>query len=65
MRRARRQGRARLNRLELAGEAGEEDRYKEVHYDAEAFDRVLAGIFPLENGFPAPGPNSGSGQEPG
>ena len=34
-------GKSTLNRLELAGAAGEEDRYKKVHYDAEAIDRVL------------------------
>ena len=29
----------------MAGEAGEEDRYKKVHYDAEAIDRLLVKIF--------------------
>jgi len=38
-------GKSTLNRLELAGEAGEEDRYKKVHYDAEAIDRLLVKIF--------------------
>jgi hypothetical protein len=38
-------GKSTLNRLELAGEAGEEDRYKKVHYDAEAIDRMLVDIF--------------------
>ena len=38
-------GKSTLNRLELAGEAGEEDRYKKVHYDAEAIDVVLVDIF--------------------
>ncbi|MBV8070871.1 MAG: IS1380 family transposase [Acidobacteriaceae bacterium] len=38
-------GKSTLNRLELAGEGGEEDRYKKVHHDAEAIDRVLVDIF--------------------
>jgi hypothetical protein len=38
-------GKSTLNRLELAGEAGEEDRYKKVHYDADAIDAVLVGVF--------------------
>jgi hypothetical protein len=38
-------GKSTLNRLELAGEAGEEDRYKKVHYDAEAIDSVLVEVF--------------------
>jgi len=38
-------GKSTLNRLELAGEAGEEDRYKKVHYAAEAIDRVLVQVF--------------------
>ena len=38
-------GKSTLNRLELAAEAGEEDRYKKVHYDAEAIDAVLVDIF--------------------
>ena len=38
-------GKSTLNRLELAGESGEEDRYKKVHYDAEAIDRVLVTVF--------------------
>jgi hypothetical protein len=38
-------GKSTLNRLELAGEAGEEDRYKKVHYAAEAIDRLLVDIF--------------------
>jgi hypothetical protein len=38
-------GKSTLNRLELAGEVGEEDRYKKVQYDAEAIDAVLVHIF--------------------
>ncbi len=38
-------GKSTLNRLELAGEAGAEDRYKKVHYDAEAIDAVLVNVF--------------------
>jgi hypothetical protein len=38
-------GKSTLNRLELAGEAGEEDRYKKVPYAAEAIDRVLVEVF--------------------
>jgi Transposase DDE domain group 1 len=38
-------GKSTLNRLELAGEAGEEDRYKKVHYDAAAIDAVLVDVF--------------------
>jgi Transposase DDE domain group 1 len=38
-------GKSTLNRLELAGEAGEEDRYKKVHYDAEAIDTLLVDVF--------------------
>ena len=38
-------GKSTLNRLELAGAAGEEDRYKKVHYDADALDAVLVDIF--------------------
>jgi Transposase DDE domain group 1 len=38
-------GKSTLNRLELGGTAGEQDRYKKVHYDAEAIDRVLVGVF--------------------
>lgn len=38
-------GKSTLNRLELAGESGEEDRYQKVHYDAEAIDRVLVEVF--------------------
>lgn len=38
-------GKSTLNRLELTGEAGEEDRYKKVHYAAEAIDRVLVEVF--------------------
>ena len=38
-------GKSTLNRLELGGEAGEEDRYKKVHYDAEAIDAVLVDVF--------------------
>jgi hypothetical protein len=38
-------GKSTLNHLGLAGEAGEEDRYKKEHYDAEAIDRVLVEVF--------------------
>jgi DDE family transposase len=38
-------GKSTLNRLELAGESVKEDRYKKVHYDAEAIDRVLVEVF--------------------
>jgi hypothetical protein len=38
-------GKSTLNRLELAGAAGEEDRYKKVHYDADALDAVRVDIF--------------------
>jgi hypothetical protein len=38
-------GKSTLNRLELAGESGEEDRYKKVHYAAEAIDSVLVEVF--------------------
>ena len=38
-------GKSTLNRLELSGEEGEEDRYKKVHYDAEAIDTVLVDVF--------------------
>jgi len=38
-------GKSTLNRLELAGEAGAEDRYKRVHYDADAIDSVLVAVF--------------------
>jgi hypothetical protein len=38
-------GKSTLNRLELAGEAVEQNRYKKVHYDAEAIDRVLVDVF--------------------
>lgn len=38
-------GKSTLNRLELAGEAGQEDRYKKVHYAAHAIDAVLVDIF--------------------
>jgi hypothetical protein len=38
-------GKSTFNRLELAGETGEEDRYKKAHYDAEAIDAVLVDVF--------------------
>jgi nicotinamidase-related amidase len=38
-------GKSTLNRLELAGEAGEEDRYKKVHYDSDSIDGLLVKIF--------------------
>jgi hypothetical protein len=38
-------GKSTLNRLELAGEAGTEDRYKKVHYNADAIDRILVDVF--------------------
>jgi len=38
-------GKSTLNRLELVAEAGEEDRYKKLHYDAQAIDVVLVDIF--------------------
>ena len=46
-------GKSTLNRLELAAASGEEDRYKKVHYDGEAIDRVLVEIF-LEAHAPPP-----------
>ena len=38
-------GKSTLNRLELAGEAGDGDRYKKVHYDARGIDELLVNIF--------------------
>ena len=38
-------GKSTLNRLELAGEAGVEDRYKKVHYDGGAIDELLVNLF--------------------
>lgn len=38
-------GKSTLNRLELTGEAGAEDRYKKIHYDAEAIDELLGKVF--------------------
>ncbi|MBV9081649.1 MAG: IS1380 family transposase [Acidobacteriaceae bacterium] len=38
-------GKSTLNRLELAGKVGEEDRYKKVPYAAQAIDRVLVDVF--------------------
>jgi Transposase DDE domain group 1 len=38
-------GKSTLNRLELSAQAGEEDRYKKVHYDGEAIDAVLVDVF--------------------
>ncbi len=38
-------GKSTLNRLELAGEPGVEDRYKKIHYDAEALDELLVNVF--------------------
>jgi len=47
-------GKSTLNRLELAGAAGEEDRYKKVHYDADALDAVLVDIFLEAHSEPPP-----------
>jgi len=38
-------GKSTLNRLELGGEPGEEDRYKKVHYEQLAIDELLVKIF--------------------
>jgi len=38
-------GKSTLNRLELAGEAGQEDRYKKIHYDEPAIDQLLVKLF--------------------
>lgn len=38
-------GKSTLNRLELAGEVEAEDRYKKIHYDAAAIDKLLVNIF--------------------
>ena len=38
-------GKSTLNRLELAGEGGVEDRYKKIHYNAEVIDELLVNIF--------------------
>jgi Transposase DDE domain group 1 len=38
-------GKSTLNRLELSGEVGEEDRYKKIHYQAAAIDELLVKIF--------------------
>jgi len=38
-------GKSTLNRLELAGERGVENRYKKVHYNAAAIDELLVNIF--------------------
>jgi Transposase DDE domain group 1 len=38
-------GKSTLNRLELGADPKVEDRYKKVHYDAEALDRLLVNIF--------------------
>jgi Transposase DDE domain group 1 len=47
-------GKSTLNRLELAGEADERDRYKKVHYDAEAIDEVLVDVFLQAHAEPPP-----------
>jgi hypothetical protein len=47
-------GKSTLNRLELAGEAGAEDRYKKVHYAAEAIDSVLVKVFLEAHAQPPP-----------
>ena len=47
-------GKSTLNRLEVAGAAGEEDRYKKVHYDADALDAVLVDIFLEAHSEPPP-----------
>ena len=47
-------GKSTLNRLELAGEAGEEDRYKKVHYNAEAIDGMLVDVFLEAHAEPPP-----------
>jgi len=38
-------GKSTLNRLELGADPKVQDRYKKVHYDAEALDRLLVNIF--------------------
>jgi hypothetical protein len=38
-------GKSTLNRLELAGEPGTEDRYKKIHYDADGIDQLLVKLF--------------------
>lgn len=38
-------GKSTLNRLELGGELGEEDRYKKIHYDEAAMDELLVKLF--------------------
>jgi len=38
-------GKSTLNRLELAGEVGVEDRYKKVHYNGAAIDELLVNVF--------------------
>jgi hypothetical protein len=38
-------GKSTLNRLELTGEIGQEDRYKKVHYEAAAIDELLVKVF--------------------
>ena len=47
-------GKSTLNRLELAGEAGQEDRYKKLHYNEEAIDAVLVNIFLEAHAEPPP-----------
>jgi hypothetical protein len=38
-------GKSTLNRLELSGELGADDRYQKVHYDAASMDELLVEIF--------------------
>jgi Transposase DDE domain group 1 len=38
-------GKSTLNRLELSGEVGAEDRYKKVRYDSDAIDELLVKLF--------------------
>jgi hypothetical protein len=38
-------GKSTLNRLELSGELGADDRYQKVHYDAASIDELLVKIF--------------------
>ncbi len=38
-------GKSTLNRLELGGELAADERYKKVHYDATAIDKLLVDIF--------------------
>ena len=47
-------GKSTLNRLELAGEPGVEDRYKKVHYKSEAIDELLVNLFLEAHAEPPP-----------